>query len=47
MNGGLTGVMVAVAPFNFQVHDTHFVVAHMHYVLFGSLVFGALAGLYY
>ena len=47
VNGGLTGVMVAVAPFNFQVHDTHFVVAHMHYVLFGSLVFGALAGLYY
>ncbi|MBB1490925.1 cytochrome c oxidase subunit I [Paracoccus sp. MC1854] len=47
VNGGLTGVMVAVVPFNFQVHDTAFVTAHLHYVLIGSLVFGSLAGLYY
>ncbi len=45
--GGLTGVMVAVVPFNWQVHDTHFVVAHLHYVLVGGFVFPVLAGLYY
>ena len=45
--GGLTGVMVAAVPFDWQVHDTHFVVAHMHYVLVGGLVFPMLAGIYY
>ena len=45
--GGLTGVMVAMVPFNWQVHDTHFVVAHLHYVLIGGFVFPFLAGLYY
>ncbi|MDP2085498.1 MAG: cytochrome c oxidase subunit I [Gemmobacter sp.] len=45
--GGLTGVMVAVVPFDWQAHDTHFVVAHMHYVLVGGFVFPFLAGLYY
>ncbi|HSA88990.1 MAG TPA: cytochrome c oxidase subunit I, partial [Burkholderiales bacterium] len=45
--GGLTGVMVALVPFDWQVHDTHFVVAHLHYVLFGGIVFPLLAGLYY
>jgi cytochrome c oxidase subunit I+III len=45
--GGLTGVMVAVAPFDWQVHDTHFVVAHLHYVLIGGFVFPALAGIYH
>jgi cytochrome c oxidase subunit I+III len=45
--GGLTGVMVALVPFNWQVHDTHFVVAHLHYVLVGGMVFPLLAGLYY
>src|SRR5690606_31249594 len=45
--GGLTGVMVALVPFDWQVHDTHFVVAHMHYVLVGGLVFPMLAGIYY
>jgi len=45
--GGLTGVMLALVPFNWQVHDTHFVVAHLHYVLVGGLVFPLLAGLYY
>jgi len=41
--GGLTGVMVAVVPFDWQVHDTHFVVAHLHYVLVGGFVFPMLA----
>lgn len=45
--GGLTGVMVAVAPFNFQAHDTFFVVAHFHYVLIGGALFPILAGCYY
>ncbi|MEX4006813.1 cytochrome c oxidase subunit I [Neoaquamicrobium sediminum] len=45
--GGLTGVMVAVVPFDWQVHDTAFVTAHLHYVLFGGFVFPLLAGLYY
>lgn len=45
--GGLTGVMLALVPFNWQVHDTHFVVAHMHYVLVGGMLFPLMAGLYY
>ncbi|SCZ60333.1 cytochrome c oxidase subunit I [Thiohalomonas denitrificans] len=45
--GGLTGVMVALVPFDAQVHDTHFVVAHLHYVLFGGMVFPLIAGIYY
>ncbi len=45
--GGLTGVMLAMVPFNTQVHDTHFVVAHLHYVLVGGFVFPMLAGLYH
>jgi cytochrome c oxidase subunit I+III len=45
--GGLTGVMVAAVPFDWQAHDTHFVVAHLHYVLIGGFVFPVLAGLYY
>jgi len=47
VNGGLTGVMVAVVPFDWQVHDTYFVVAHLHYVLVGGLVFPLLAAAYY
>ncbi|MWJ29315.1 cytochrome c oxidase subunit I [Halomonas sp. ZH2S] len=45
--GGLTGVMLALVPFNWQVHDTHFVVAHMHYVLVGGMFFPLIGGLYY
>ncbi len=45
--GGLTGVMLAMVPYNWQVHDTHFVVAHLHYVLVGGFVFPMLAALYY
>ncbi len=45
--GGLTGVMVAIAPFDFQAHDTYFVVAHLHYVLIGGMVFPVIAGSYY
>src|SRR5690606_10794547 len=45
--GGLTGVMVAVAPFDWQAHDTYFIVAHLHYVLIGGAVLPLFAGLYY
>ncbi|MDP2355149.1 MAG: cytochrome c oxidase subunit I [Beijerinckiaceae bacterium] len=45
--GGLTGVMLAIVPFNWQVHDTAFVTAHLHYVLIGGFLFPMLAGLYY
>jgi cytochrome c oxidase subunit I+III len=45
--GGLTGVMVAAVPFDWQVTDTYFVVAHFHYVLIGGMVFPIFAALYY
>ncbi|KQZ54189.1 cytochrome c oxidase subunit I [Ensifer sp. Root558] len=45
--GGLTGVMVAIAPFDWQAHDTYFVVAHLHYVLIGGMLFPVVAGIYY
>lgn len=45
--GGLTGVMVAIVPFDWQVHDTYFIVAHLHYVLIGGMVFPVFAGIYY
>jgi cytochrome c oxidase subunit I+III len=45
--GGITGVMVAAVPFDWQAHDSYFVVAHFHYVLIGGVVFPLFAGLYY
>src|SRR5687767_2480314 len=45
--GGLTGVMVAMAAFNFQAHDTFIIVGHLHTVLIGGTVFPIFAGLYY
>ncbi|QQR38701.1 cytochrome c oxidase subunit I [Devosia rhizoryzae] len=45
--GGLTGVMVAVAPFDFQVHDSYFIVAHLHYTLIGGMLFPVMAGIVY
>jgi cytochrome c oxidase subunit 1 len=45
--GGLTGVMVASVPFDTQVHDTYFVVAHFHYVLVGGALFPLLGAIYY
>jgi cytochrome c oxidase subunit I+III len=45
--GGITGVMVGVVPFDWQVHDSYFVVAHFHYVLIGGVTFPIFAAFYY
>ena len=45
--GGLTGVMVALVPVDWQAHDTYFIVAHLHYVLIGGMLFPVVAGIYY
>jgi cytochrome c oxidase subunit I len=45
--GGLSGIFLAAFPVDWQVTDTYYVVAHMHYVMFGGAVFAAFAGLYY
>jgi cytochrome c oxidase subunit I len=45
--GGLSGIFLAAFPVDWQVTDTYFVVAHMHYVLFGGAVFGVFAALFY
>lgn len=45
--GGMTGVMLSVAPADFQFHNSYFLIAHFHQVLIGGVVFGYFAGLYY
>ncbi len=45
--GGLSGVLLASPPLDFQVSDSYFVVAHFHYVLFGTIVFAVYSGMYF
>jgi cytochrome c oxidase subunit 1/cytochrome c oxidase subunit I+III len=45
--GGLSGVMLAAIPFDQQVHDSYFVIAHFHFVIFGAAVFPILGGMYF
>jgi cytochrome c oxidase subunit 1 len=45
--GGINGAFSAAVPVDFALHDTYWVVAHLHYVLFGGSVFGMFAGIYY
>ena len=45
--GGVTGIMQASAPLDYQLHDSYFIVAHFHYVIVGGVVLGLLAGLHY
>lgn len=45
--GGMTGVLLSVAPADFQYHNSYFLIAHFHQVLIGGVVFGYFAGMYY
>jgi cytochrome c oxidase subunit 1 len=45
--GGLSGIFMAATPVDIAIHDTYFIVAHLHYVLFMSSLFGIFAGIYY
>jgi cytochrome c oxidase subunit 1 len=44
---GLTGIMLGVAPFDWQLNDSYFVIAHFHYVIVGGIIFGIFAGTYF
>jgi cytochrome c oxidase subunit 1 len=44
---GLTGIMLSVSPWNWQLHNSYFVIAHFHYVLVGAIVFCIFAGIYF
>ncbi|MGH8194689.1 MAG: cytochrome c oxidase subunit I [Woeseiaceae bacterium] len=45
--GGLTGVMIAIVPFDWQAHDSYFIVAHLHYTLIGGMLFPIVGAIYY
>jgi len=47
VTGGLSGIMFLAVPFDQQVHDTYFVIAHFHYIIFGAAVFPIFGGMYY
>ena len=47
VNGGLTGIMFVAIPLDQQLHNTYFVIAHFHYIIFGAAVFPIFAGMYY
>ena len=47
LTAGLTGIMLSIAPWNWQLHNSYFVIAHFHYVLVGAIVFCIFAGFYY